>query len=250
MTNPYSANQFPDLSLAMIPDVASGQQETWMPISDPPGRFDVPPLQCSDPGQEINQMGISPGVPYYDLGLVMSPMLGEADPYPKAIDPTFTSPMMAMPSFKPYDFQAPGIDHIPEFQPDPQTGDLLDFDKPGGLELLAVNQSNPLAGPTDPALPDLSDYDYPSNLLMPSPAGVDPSLPDLQTPQLTQDVEMADRPGEMGDADGVDPDLGPDGDNDDDDGPMPPYTASFMAPGLTHRQRKQDMIYSGLKGDL
>jgi hypothetical protein len=251
MKNPYSADQYPDLSLAMTPpNVVSGEQQTSMPLPDNLARFEPAELQCDNPGMEINQMGISPGVPYFDLMLGNSPMLGDPDPYPKANNPTFTASMMAMPSVKDYDLQAPGIDQIPEYSPDPYTGDLLDFDRPKGLLELSVNQSNPLAGLIDPNLPNLADYDYPANLLMPSTMAVDPVLPDLQQPQLEQDVHMADRPSEMGMPDGSGPDLGPDGDNDDDDGPMPPYDDSFGEPGLSHRQKKQDMVYSGLKGDM
>ncbi len=119
-----------------------------------------------------------------------------------------------------------------------------------GLSPFAVHQGDPLAGPPDPMLPDLSIYDRPDNLLMPSVMQVDPTLPDLQSPQLEQDVHMQDRPGEMVDSEGNETDLGPDGDNDDDDGPMPPYNQEYQAPGLSHRQRKQDMLYRGLKGDL
>lgn len=251
MQNPYSADQYPDLSLAMTPpDVASGQQETYMPAPPLPSIPREPAvLQCDNPGMELNQMGISPNVPYFDLGLAQTPDLA-FEQYPQANNSTFTAPSLLGPTNKPYDLQAPGIDHIPEMQPDPYAGDLLQFDHPQGLTLFAINQPDPLAIPVDPMLPDLADYDRPDNLLMPSVMTIDPSMPDLQSPTLAQDVHMPGRPGDLVDSNGNSPDLGPDGDNDDDDGPMPPYNQEYQAPGLSHRQRKQDMLYRGLKGEL
>ncbi len=261
MQNPYSADQYPDLSLAMTPSyspdtlsggqtISSGSSLTHMPpIPMPSGGNEQPVLHSSDPGMVLTMMGISPDVPYYDLALADTPDLAY-EQYPQAKDPTFTAPSMTVPTNRPYDLQAPGIDHVAELSPDPYTGDLLSFDHPLGLSLFAVNQSNPLAGPPDPMLPDTDDYDRPDNLMMPSPMTVDLSLPDLQSPDLEQDVQMSDRPGNMGMSNGTGPDLGPDGDNDDDDGPMPPYDEEYQTPGMSHRQRKQDMRYRGLKGEL
>src|SRR5713226_6832961 len=48
-SNPYSADQSPDLSLAMTPNVASGQQETYMPVGVAPIPREQPSLQ---PGTE------------------------------------------------------------------------------------------------------------------------------------------------------------------------------------------------------
>jgi hypothetical protein len=186
-----------------------------------------------------------------ELSLAQSPVLGSET----SNAPTFAAPSVEVPPLRPYDLQAPGIDHVPELQVDPYVGDLLAFDRPRGLSLMAASE-NPLL--TDPVTPDLSAYGRPDGLIMPSLELVDPSLPDLQSPQLTQDVHMPDRPGEMGmgldnnDDDGENDGLALslDGDNDDDDGPMPPYDQSHMTPGLSHRQRRMDALYRGLKGDL
>ncbi len=194
MHNPYSADQYPDLSLAMTPD-------------------------CSPE----------------DLSL-----------YPQAKGPTFTTPSLSMPTTRPYDLQAPGIDYVGEMESDPYTGDLLQFDEPAGLAITAASDNALVA--RDPMLPDTEEYDRPDNLMIPSPMTVDPSMPDLQSPDLEQEVHMVGRPGEMGDSDGEEPDLEPDGDNDDDDGPMPPYDEEYQTPGMSHRQRKQDMLYRGLRG--
>lgn len=251
MQNPFSADQYPDLSLAMtpsLPDIASGESLTHMPIPMPAIPRSQPALQCSDPGMELNQMGISPNVPYYDLMLASTPDLAY-EQYPQANDPTFTAPSLSVPTNRPYDLQAPGIDHIPEFAPDPYTSDLLQFDQPMGLSITAAS-SSPMGDIPSVISPDLAEYDRPDNLMMPAPMSIDPSMPDLQSPELEQEIHMQDRPGEMVDSNGDAPSLGPDGDNDDDDKPMPPYDVEYQTPGLSHRERKQDMLYRGLKGDL
>lgn len=184
-----------------------------------------------------------------ELSLAQSPVLGSET----SNAPTFATPFVEVPPLHPYDLQAPGIDLIPGLQADPYVGDLLSFDCPRGLDIQAASL-NPLV--TDPVTPDLSAYGRPDGLVMPSLELVDPSLPDLQSPDFSQEVRMPDRPGEMGmgnnDEDGENDglDLSPDGDNDDDDGPMPPYGQSHMAPGLSSRQRRMDALYRGLKGEL
>ncbi len=184
-----------------------------------------------------------------ELSLAQSPVLGSG----MSNAPTFAAPSTEVPPLRPFDLQTPGIDLIPELEPDPHLGDLLSFDRPRGLDIHVASE-NPLV--VDPVTPDLSEYGRPDGLVMPSLELVDPSLPDLQSPDLTPEVRMSDRPGEMGmgnsDDDGEDDglDLSPDGDNDDDDGPMPPYRQSFMAPGLSYRERRMDALYRGLKGEL
>ena len=250
MQNPYAANQSPDLSLAQMPDVASGSSLASMPLPLPAIPREQPMLQCSDPGMELNQMGIVDNVPYFDLRLAQSPDLGMVSNVPQVNEPTFSEPNFAVPANRPYDLQEPGIDQIPEFSVDPQVGDLMQFAQPHGLSLFAVNRLDPLSEPVDPLGPDLLLYDRPDNLMLPLSMAVDPTLPDLQAPMLKQEVHMPDRPGDMVDSAGDAPELGPDGDNDDDDGPMPPYNKEYQEPGLSYRQRRMDRLYRGLRGDL
>ncbi len=92
MQNPYSADQYPDLSLAMTPDVASGQQETHMPVPLPNMPREQPVLQCSDPGMELNQMGIVvQRARTSTWAWPKHPDLAYQQ-YPQAINPTFTAP--------------------------------------------------------------------------------------------------------------------------------------------------------------
>jgi hypothetical protein len=94
--------------------------------------------------------------------------------------------------------QAPEIEKRDEWAPDPYVEDLLQFDQPGGLDITAAT-SNPLA--IDPMVQDLFEYDRPAGLGMPGPMTPDPTLPDLQEPELEQEIHMQDRPGDLaGDA--------------------------------------------------
>ncbi len=202
MSNPYSADQSPDLSLAMTPNVASGEQETYMPVGVAPIPREQPSLQ---PGTEdISMMGIVDNVPYYDLNLagvnpLPSPPYELQDGGSLINNPTFITPNFGVPGNKSFDFQAPGIDALPPMTPDPQVGDLLQFDQPHGLDILAAS-FNPLA--IDPMAPDLALYDRPDGLVMLPPLMVDPALPDLQYPTTTQEVNsmLDDRPGELDDS--------------------------------------------------
>jgi hypothetical protein len=205
-SNPYSAEQYPDLSLAQTPpapNVANGQQVANMPTSMPPIPREQPSLQ---PGTEdISKMGIVDNVPYFDLNLAAATTNLSNPPFSTPSDgnmingPTFTSPNFSVPGNMPFDFQAPGIDTPPPLAPDPQIGDLLQFDKPHGLDITAAS-SNPMA--IDPMAPDTGDYDRPSDLAIPGPLMVDPALPDLQSPVTTQEVNsmLDDRPGELDDS--------------------------------------------------
>jgi hypothetical protein len=246
--DPLSANQTPDLSLAdyPMPDVASGSSRTYMPA---PARVipQDPPMNTSDPYGDIYRMGIDPAQPYYDLELACGQMEPASPPDANQLNaPTFITPDFSIPGARPYDLAMPGIDHVPEFAPDPHTGDLLQFSRPGGLDIHAATL-NPLE--PDPMAPDLSEYDRPGNLTMPGSMMVDPALPDLQQPRLVPDVRMRpeDRPGSM--APEASLNLGPDNDGDDDIA-GPAYRKNFTTPGMTRRERHLNPLYQGLRGDL
>lgn len=197
--NPYSADQNPNLSLAGTPDVASGSSITNMPTSMPP----IPRIQPSiKPGSEIHHMGIVDNVNYYDLNLAgKDPLPNPPYDEPDGLhinEPTFGEQNYVVPPNKAFDLQAPGVDVHPAMQVDPLVGDLLQFDRPHGLDIMAAS-ANPLA--IDPMNPDFSEYDRPDNLAMPGPLMVDPALPDLQDPTTTQEVNsmLDDRPAELSD---------------------------------------------------
>ena len=155
-----------------------------------------------DPGQDIHDMGIDPDVPYFHLDLagemgVPSPAeLAAPASGGEVIMPTFYAPDMSTPALKAADIGADEIECLPEMAPDPQTGDLLQFAQPGGLDIITARG---LSSTPDLALPDLEEYDHPAGLEMQAEQEPDPALPDLQQPQLEQDVHMTDRPGDLAD---------------------------------------------------
>ncbi len=151
--------------------------------------------------EDLHLMGISPDLPFYDLNLAGSQgvptpaSLASVQPSERVAinNPTFTEPVIHVPLLAPHDLIEPGIDLRPEFSADPQLPDLEEYDHPHGLD---IRPNTPAM--VDPSIADLLQYDHPSgldvrhNLLEP-----DPLLSDLQHPDLTQQVHMLDRPGDL-----------------------------------------------------
>ena len=193
----------PDLNLAGVSTPMTSLAGGNFTDSTPPQNTVVPPLSTDDVNGDINQMGIDPAVSYFELNLA-----GNAIPVPGpeklampaapaqelANAPTFSGPFPAVPATRPFDLTGPGIDAIAPFEADSATGDLLQFDRPRGVFMLAASEMPTMA---DPMAPDLALYDRPAGLEMPGPLMVDPALPDLQHPTLDQAVEMPDRPGDL-----------------------------------------------------
>ncbi len=193
----------PDLNLAGVSTPMTSLAGGNFTDSTPPQNTAVPPLSTSDVDDDINQLGIDPAVNYFELNLA-SNALPIPDPAklamptpPSQFDgnaPTFSGPFPAVPSMRPFDLTSHGIDALAPFDADPATGDLLQFDRPRGLFMLAASEIPLMA---DPLAPDLALYDRPAGLDMPGPLLVDPALPDLQHPDLEQQVEMPGRPADL-----------------------------------------------------
>src|SRR5437870_530599 len=92
--NPLSADQSPDLSLAQIPNVASGSSVTYMPNYAPPNRGMPTTLAPGD----IERMGIDPSVPYDDLNLAGRLPIG-SPPYNAPSGDGINPPTHGMPDF-------------------------------------------------------------------------------------------------------------------------------------------------------
>lgn len=103
-------------------------------------------------------------------------------------------------TMKPYDLTEPGINYAygGEFEPDPLLPDLEEYNRPMGLTLHNPIGQGDLFKP-DPVLADLTAYEVPGgvDVIASHPLDPDPSVPDLQQPQLTQDVHMSTRPGDL-----------------------------------------------------
>jgi hypothetical protein len=195
---------FPQLDLAMY---ALHPAPTNMPEINP--ATSMPPQNTATPSldgdaMDLMCMGINPEVPYYDPNVAgmcepvpaPSTLMKAYDPaYSSAtIDPTFTAPDTSVPSLKPGDVVFGAVDYVAPLAPDPHLGDLLQFDRPFGLNIV-VSTVDPLA--PDPAMPDTTAYDRPAGLEMPNPLQPDPALPDLQNPETKQEVYMDDRPADL-----------------------------------------------------
>lgn len=201
---PASAGQtMPDLNLAGVSTPQTSLAGGNFTDSTPPQNIAVPPLSSSDPDGDMRQLGIDPAVNYFELNLA-----GNALPIPDPASlarttppvqaqgnaPTFRGPFASVPPIRAFDLTSPGIDALAPFDADPATGDLLQFDRPRGLFMLAASE---LPMMPDPMMPDLNLYDRPTGLEMPGPLLVDPALPDLQQPMFDQQVEMPDRPADL-----------------------------------------------------
>lgn len=247
---PSVQNQpMPDLELAQYGVATSQTQLYTNSDSTGPVMNAMPALDSldHDPGVDIPQMGIDPSVPYFDLELanefeVKTPsQLAAPQSTGAVVGPTFIAPDMCVPPLMAGDLTGPGLDHVNEFEPDPTLPDLLNEDRPGGMDITAAS-SNPLA--IDPMAPDLDEYDRPPGLEMPGPLVADPALPDLQSPQLEQDVHMSGRPGDLApDAldemhDETEKEVLPEGD----------YKEQWMQQDgkATRRSRHMSMLTSGL----
>lgn len=193
----------PDLNLAGVSTPMTSLAGGNFTDSTPPQNTSVPPLSTHDVDGDIHQMGIDPAASYFELNLAGSalPVPGPTKlampgaPEKDLVNaPTFSGPFPAVPATRPFDLTGPGIDAIASFEADPGTGDLLQFDRPRGVFMLAASEIPMRA---DPLAPDLALYDRPAGLEMPGPLTVDPALPNLQRPTLDQAVEMPDRPGDL-----------------------------------------------------
>lgn len=203
---PSTAGQLmPDLNLAGVSTPETSLAGGNFTDSTPPQNTAVPPLSTHDVDGDINQLGIDPAVNYFELNLAGNALpipdpakLATPTPPPPAQElanaPTFSGPFASVPSIRAFDLTSPGIDAIAPFDADPATGDLLQFDRPRGLFMLAASEMPVMA---DPLVPDLSLYDRPAGLDMPGPLMIDPALPDLQHPTLEQPVAMPGRPTDL-----------------------------------------------------
>jgi hypothetical protein len=120
-------------------------------------------------------MGIDPHLPFYDLNLAgaqgIPASIAMATMPPSSNAPTFTQPDTTLPDLAPYDLTAPGIDLLSTLPADPP--DLSEYSHPYGLDIVQ------------------------STSMQHDPAQIDPLLPGLQQPDLTQQTHMPERPGDL-----------------------------------------------------
>ena len=119
--------------------------------------------------------------------------------------PDFGTQNYTIPPLQPYDLTGPGITYVPEFAADPALPDLDAYAHPAGLD---VSMQGMDAGPqlvydvptqaevTSSLYPGLG---FPTLNVQHNGTDADPLVPDLQYPDLTQQVQMPvdERPGDL-----------------------------------------------------
>jgi hypothetical protein len=194
--------RMPDLNLAGSDgfNVANSQSIQSQPDPAKPAPY-VPVLSGSpDLG------GIDPAMPVPVLNLAGV----EGAPPPAQLARPMTDNTIHLPDFGLPDFTEPELrpgststfgisfDQQAEFAADPMLPDLTEYHRPYGLDIHNLDgEGNALFQP-DPPLSDLLDYEVPSGATVShDPLAPDPLVPDLQHPQMTPDVEMQERPGDL-----------------------------------------------------
>ncbi len=157
-------------------------------------------------------LGLDPSQPFYDLNLagsqgVPSPqMLTQAtNTHPAVILPDFRTPDYTVPILKSHDLVGPGITAIPEFTADPALPDLDAYTHPYELDFFLqwmtpdAQVAQHVPTPTEIAQSLYPGLGFSTLNVHHEVTDVDPSLPDLQHPDLTQQVHMPaeERPADL-----------------------------------------------------
>ncbi len=167
------------------------------------------PFAHGDSADTLSLLGLDPNQPLYDLNLagaqgVPSPqMLAQPNSTPTILLPDFGTQSYDIPSMKPYDLTGPGITYMPEFAADPALPDLEEYAHPYGLDL-SMQAADPQLVSDVPTPAEITSSLYPglgfSTLnVQHKVTDVDPLVPDLQYPDLTQQTQMPvdERPGDL-----------------------------------------------------
>lgn len=200
LAHPISpGGSMPNLNLAESPNfnVASGSSIQSMP--DPGKPVPYTPVLHGSP----DMGGIDPQAPIPTLnlagveGVPLPSQLARRSPN-QVNTPDFGEPDFSQPGLQSYDLTEPGINYAygSEFAPDPMLPDLTEYRHPYGLDV--QNQRPADLFMLDPLVGALLDDNLPNGLtVLRDPQEPDPLLPDIQHPQLTQEVHMTERPGDL-----------------------------------------------------
>lgn len=166
----------------------------------------------NDDAFALSSLGLDPAQPFYDLNLagaqgVPSPqrLAQPTGEHPTSIAPDFGVQNYTVPTVQPYDLTGAGITLMPAFAADPALPDLNEYAHPCGLDLTLQGISpDPQIAHDIPTPLDITQSLYAglgfSGLdVHHALADADPLLPDLQNPDLTQQVQMPanERPGSL-----------------------------------------------------
>jgi hypothetical protein len=195
----------PDLNLAGVDgwSVASGSSFQAMPDPGKPAPMEYqlsgsPDLGGVDPANPVPPAPNLAGVAGFPTPQELADGPGEGSIYNPSSD--YGMPDMCMPSLQLANVADDGISFEPraEFDADPALPDLSEYAKPYGLDIRNLPGEGSGLFAHDPLLDDLLDYDMPNGVQVKrNPLDADPALPDLQQPQLSQDVTMDARPADL-----------------------------------------------------
>ena len=159
----------------------------------------------------LSRLGLDPSQPLYDLNLagtqgVPSPqMLTQAAHTAEMLLPDFGIQNYDIPPMQPYDLTGPGITYMPEFATDPALPDLDAYAHPYDVDIVAQGMDvDAQRAPDVPSQTEVTNSLYPglgfTTLdVHSSVTAIDPLVPDLQNPDLTQQVQrpVDERPGDL-----------------------------------------------------
>ncbi len=159
----------------------------------------------------LSRLGLDPSQPLYDLNLagtqgVPSPqMLTQPAHTPELLLPDFGTQNYDVPPVQPYDLTGPGITYMPEFAADPALPDLDAYTHPYDVNITAQGtDTDTQLAHVVPSQAEITDSLYPglgfTTLNVHSDvSAIDPLVPDLQNPDLTQQVQrpVDERPGDL-----------------------------------------------------
>jgi hypothetical protein len=160
---------------------------------------------------DLDQLGFGgSAMPRYDLNLaggagVPTPdQLVQRSHWNVPLPPDYGLPDFSTPTLKGNDLADAGLNLIPEFEPDPSIPDLRAIPQPFAVDMPDGMQSPPMIAQDIPGDEEIARSLYPGlgfpgltiNRDVREP---DPSIPDLQHPDLRPQVSMApdERPGEL-----------------------------------------------------
>ena len=162
--------------------------------------------------EPLARLGLDPARPFYDLNLagaqgVPSPqaLIQTSGTPPALLLPDFGTQDYAVPAVQPYDLTGPGITYLPAFAADPALPDMNEYSHPYDLDIATQGMSvDPQLERDIPTPAEITASLYPglgfSTLeVLHGNTEAEPALPDLLSPDLTQQVHMApdERPGTL-----------------------------------------------------
>ena len=159
----------------------------------------------------LSRLGLDPSQPLYDLNLagtqgVPSPqMLTQPERSSEILLPDFGTQNYDIPPLQSYDLTSPGITCIPETSADPALPDLDAYNHPYDVDMFGQSMDADAQLQHDvPSQAEITSSLYPglgfSTLdVQQAVTDVDSLLPDLQNPDLRQQVErpVDERPGDL-----------------------------------------------------